>query len=85
MVLTVTESPATAFPITTLPPLMVRAVPAERVPSVAAAAIAVCKLATVDVAPAVNTNVPPVALSWMVVTEPLVRSVPVVSGLPTEP
>ena len=55
---------AAVFVIDACPePLMVRAVPAESVPAVTALVIAVCKVATVSEAPAVNTNVPPVAES----------------------
>jgi hypothetical protein len=81
---TLSESPETALEMTTLPPEMVRAVPVLRVPP-AAAAMADCRLAMVELAPAVNLKVPPVALSVMVVTEPAVRSVVVARGTVDEP
>jgi len=64
--------------------LIVKAVPVLSVVP-AAAAIAVCKSATVEAAPAVNTKVPPVAASLIVVTEPFVKASVVARGEPTEP
>jgi len=78
----VKTSPATALEITAWPPaLRVNAVPALSCPAVTAAVIAVCKVATVSVAPALKTNVPPVFESEMVVVSPDVNAV-VASRLP---
>ena len=59
---------------------MLRAVPAESVPAVTADVIAACKSEILLVAPAVKTNVPPVAESWIVVLDPDVNAVVVDAG-----
>ena len=64
---------------------MLRAVPAESVPAVTAEVIAACKSEILLVAPAVKTNVPPVAESWIVVLDPDVNAVVVARGVPTLP
>jgi hypothetical protein len=84
---TLSESPAgpaiTSCPVT---PLMAAVVPVLSVVPAAAASMAASRgSATVFAAPAVNTKVPPVPLSVMVVTEPAFSAAVANRGLAAEP
>jgi len=74
-----------ASAIVNFPPTIVAVVPAESVPAVTALVMAVWRSEILSPAAAVNTKVPPVAESVILVTEFAVNAVVVRSGLPTDP
>ena len=80
LVVTFRDAPEVLVAMTSWPPPeTVAVVPLLNVPAVTAALMAVCRSATVELAAAVKTNVPPVEESLMTVLEPAVSAVVVAS------